>query len=175
VDLDEARALLADAGYEDGFQIELTVPQEDQTRVDAATWVQSGLADIGIEVAINAVPTAEFSEMINSHELPFFIQEWYSWGNDPFYQLTWNFKCDSFPNFVNYCSEEMDQIIEQGTFSRDPEERAELARRAQEMLADEAVWAYLYQPAWIVATRSDVGGIALFHDLTLRYGFLGKE
>jgi hypothetical protein len=37
------------------------------------------------------------------------------------------------------------------------------------------VWAYLYQPAWIVATRSDVDGIALFHDLTLRYGFLGKE
>ena len=60
-------------------------------------------------------------------------------------------------------------------FSRDPEERAELARRAQEILADEAVWAYLYQPAWIVATRSDVEGIALFHDLTLRYGFLGKK
>jgi peptide/nickel transport system substrate-binding protein len=175
VDLDEARALLADAGYADGFEVELTVPQEDQTRVDAATWVQSGLAEIGVDVTINAVPTAEFSELINSHELPFFIQEWYSWGNDPFYQLTWNFKCGSFPNFVNYCSEEMDEIIDKGTFSRDPAERAELAKRAQEILTDEAVWAYLYQPAWIVATRSDVDGIALFHDLTLRYGFLGKK
>ncbi|HET7009534.1 MAG TPA: ABC transporter substrate-binding protein, partial [Anaerolineales bacterium] len=150
-DLDEARALLAETDYPDGFEVELTVPQEDQTRVDAATWVQSGLAEIGIEVTINAVPTAEFSGLINSHELPFFIQEWYSWGNDPFYQLTWNFKCGSFPNFVNYCNEELDQIIEDGTFSRDPTERAELARRAQEILVDEAVWAFLYQPDWIVA------------------------
>jgi peptide/nickel transport system substrate-binding protein len=168
-------ALLEQAGYPEGFEVELTVPQEDQTRVDAATWVQSGLAEIGITVNINPVPTAQFSELINSHELPFFIQEWYSWGNDPFYQLTWNFKCGSFPNFVNYCSEELDGIIEQGTFSRDPDERAELARRAQEILVDEAVWAPLYQPDWIVATRSDVSGIALFHDLTLRYGFLGKQ
>jgi peptide/nickel transport system substrate-binding protein len=173
-DLDEARALLAEADYPDGFEVELTVPQEDRTRVDAATWVQSGLAEIGIQVTINAVPTAQFSELINSHELPFFIQEWYSWGNDPFYQLTWNFKCGSFPNFVNYCSDELDQIIDDGTFSRDPEQRAELARRAQEILVDEAVWAFLYQPAWIVATRANVSGIALFDDLTLRYGFLGK-
>ncbi len=173
-DLDEAQALLAEADYPDGFEVELTVPQEDQTRVDAATWVQSGLAEIGIKVTINAVPTAEFSGLINSHELPFFIQEWYSWGNDPFYQLTWNFKCGSFPNFVNYCNEELDQIIEDGTFSRDPKERAELARRAQEILVDEAVWAFLYQPDWIVATRANVSGIALFDDLTLRYGFLGK-
>lgn len=173
-DLDAAKALLAEAGYGDGFQVELTVPQEDQTRVDAAVWVQSGLAEIGIDVKINAVPTAEFSGLINSHELPFFIQEWYSWGNDPFYQLTWNFKCGSFPNFVNYCSEELDQIIEAGTYSRDAAERAALSRRAQEILANDVPWALLYQPSWIVATRSNVSGIALFDDLTLRYAYLGK-
>ena len=175
VDLAAARALLAEAGYPDGFEVELTVPQEDQTRVDAATWVQSGLAEIGIKVTINAVPTAQFSELINSHELPFFIQEWYSWGNDPFYQLTWNFKCGSFPNFVNYCNEELDKIIEEGTYSRDAAKRAELARRAQEILMNDVAWVLLYQPDWIVATRADVSGIALFHDLTLRYGYLGKK
>lgn len=173
--VDDAAALLAEAGYPDGFEIELTVPQEDQARVDAATWVQSGLAEIGVTVTINAVPTAEFSELVNSHELPFFIQEWYSWGNDPFYQLTWNFKCGAFPNFVNYCNEELDALIDAGTFSRDATERAEIASQAQELLVNEAVWAYLYSPSWIVVTRSDVSGIALFDDLTLRYGFLGKE
>jgi peptide/nickel transport system substrate-binding protein len=173
--LDEARALLEEAGYGDGFEVELTVPQEDQTRVDAAVWVQSGLAEIGVTVTINAVPTAEFSELINSHELPFFIQEWYSWGNDPFYQLTWNFKCGSFPNFVNYCNEELDSLIEAGTFSRDPGEREELARRAQQILAEDVPWALLYQPSWIVATRSNVSGIALFDDLTLRYAYIGKS
>jgi ABC-type transport system substrate-binding protein len=173
--MEDATALLAEAGFPDGFDIELTVPQEDQARVDAATWVQSGLAEIGVNVTINAVPTAEFSELINSHELPFFIQEWYSWGNDPFYQLTWNFKCGAFPNFVNYCNEDLDALIDAGTFSRDPDERANLAAQAQELLVNEAVWAYLYAPNWIVVTRSNVSGLALTNELTLRYGYLGKE
>ena len=69
----------------------------------------------------------------------------------------------------------MDAIIDAGTFSRDPEERAELARQAQEILVDEAVWAFLYQPDWIVATRSNVTGIALFNDLTLRYAYLVRS
>ena len=174
-DAEAAMALLADAGYPDGFEVNLTVPQEDQTRVDAATWVQSALAEIGITVNINSVPTADFSGLVFSHEEPLFINEWYSWGNDPFYQLTWNFKCGAFTNLTNFCSEELDQIIEQGTYSRDAAERAELARRAQEILMEEATWGLLYQPAWIVATRSDVDGVALFDDLTLRYGFLGKS
>jgi peptide/nickel transport system substrate-binding protein len=173
-DLDAAKALLADAGYPDGFKVELTVPQEVQTSVDTATWIQSGLADIGIDVTINAVPTAQFAQLEGSHELPFFIEQWYSWGNDPFYQLTFNLKCGQYTNFVNYCNPEVDQLIEQGTYSRDPQERAQLISRLQEIIVGEAPWAFLYQPDWIVATRSNVTGIALFNDLTLRYAYLGK-
>ena len=40
---------------------------------------------------------------------------------------------------------------------------------------EDAPWALLYQPSWIVSTRSDVDGIALFDDLTLRYAYLGKS
>ncbi len=173
-DLDTARALLAEAGYENGFDVELTVPQEDQVRLDTATWIQSGLAEIGINVTINAVPGAQFAELEFSHELPFFIEQWYSWGNDPFYQLTFNLKCDQYFNLVSYCNPEVDQLIEQGTFSRDPEERLQAIRRAQEIIVGEAPWAFLYQPDWIVATRANVSGIALFNDLTLRYAYLGK-
>jgi peptide/nickel transport system substrate-binding protein len=173
-DLDAAKALLADAGYPDGFKIELTVPQEDQVRIDTATWIQSGLADIGVDVTINTVPGADFGGLEYSGTLPFFIEQWYSWGNDPFYQLTFNLKCGAATNLVQYCNPEVDQLIEQGTFSRDPAERAQLIRRAQEIIVNDAPWAFLYQPDWIVATRSNVSGIALFNDLTLRYAYLGK-
>jgi peptide/nickel transport system substrate-binding protein len=173
-DLDAAKALLADAGYPDGFQVELTVPQEDQVRIDTATWIQAGLADIGVDVTINTLPGADFGGLEYSGELPFFIEQWYSWGNDPFYQLTFNLKCGAATNLVQYCNPEVDQLIEQGTYSRDPAERAQLIRRAQEIIVGEAPWAFLYQPDWIVATRSNVSGIALFNDLTLRYAYLGK-
>ncbi|MBI5929596.1 MAG: ABC transporter substrate-binding protein [Chloroflexi bacterium] len=172
-DIEEAQALLEEAGYGDGFEIDLTVPEEDQTRLDAAEWIQAGLEQLGITVNINAVSTTDFSGLLFSHELPFFIEQWYSWGNDPFFQLTFNLKCDAVTNYVNYCNPEVDELIEAGTFSRDPQERANLIRRAQEIIVEEAPWAYLYQPDRVFVTRANVTGIAIFNDLTLRYAYLG--
>jgi peptide/nickel transport system substrate-binding protein len=180
--VDEAKALLTAAGYPDGFTVDLTVPQEDQARVDAATWIQSGLAEIGVTVNVNALPIAQYNELLNGmdeggkHNLPFYIFEWYSWGNDPAFQFTWNFKCGQFTNYSNTCNEELDQIIADLTLSRDPAERQTLSTRGQEIVVQEEVpWIYLYAPEWIIATRSNVSGIALFNDLTLRYAFLGKN
>lgn len=180
--VEEAKALLTAAGYPDGFTVDLTVPQEDQARVDSATWIQSGLAEIGVTVNINALPVAQYNELLNGmdeggkHNLPFYIFEWYSWGNDPAFQFTWNFKCGQFTNYSNTCNEELDQIIADLTLSRDPAERQALSARGQEIVVQEEVpWIYLYAPEWIIATRSNVSGIALFNDLTLRYAFLGKK
>lgn len=180
--VEEAKALLTEAGYPDGFTVDLVVPQEDQARVDSATWIQSGLAEIGVTVNVNALPVAQYNELLNAmdangnHTLPFYIFEWYSWGNDPAFQFTWNFKCGQFTNYSMTCNKELDDIISQLTLSRDPAEREELSRRGQEIVVQEEVpWIYLYAPEWIIATRSNVNGIALFNDLTLRYAFLGKE
>lgn len=174
-DVEGAKALLADAGYPDGFEIELTVPQEDQARVDSATWIQAGLAEIGVDVKINALPTAQFTEILNTHELPFYIFEWYSWGNDPAFQFTWNFRCEQWTNYVMYCNEELDEYIKQLTVTRDPDARMEISHKAQQLVLDEALWIYLYQPDLVIATRSNVSGLALFNDLTLRFPYLTKN
>jgi peptide/nickel transport system substrate-binding protein len=180
--VDEAKALLAEAGYPDGFTVDLVVPQEDQARVDSATWIQSGAAEIGVTVNVNALPVAQYNELLNAmdesgkHNLPFYIFEWYSWGNDPAFQFTWNFKCGQFTNYSNTCNEELDQIIADLTLNSDPAFREERSKRGQEIVVQEEVpWIYLYAPEWIIATRSNVSGIALFNDLTLRYAFLGKD
>lgn len=178
----EAKALLTAAGYPNGFSVDLVVPQEDQARVDSATWIQSGLATIGVTVKVNALPVAQYNELLNAqdakgkHTLPFYIFEWYSWGNDPAFQFTWNFKCGQFTNYSNMCNQELDKIIADLTLSRDPAQREALSKRGQQIVVQEEVpWIYLYAPEWIIATRSNVSGIALFNDLTLRYAFLGKK
>ena len=180
--VEEAKALLAEAGYPDGFTVDLVVPQEDQARVDSATWIQSGAAEIGVTVNVNALPVAQYNELLNAmdengkHNLPFYIFEWYSWGNDPAFQFTWNFNCGQFTNYSNTCNEELNKIITDLTLSLDPDERDSLSKRGQEIVVQEEVpWIYLYAPEWIIATRSNVSGIALFNDLTLRYAFLGKD
>jgi peptide/nickel transport system substrate-binding protein len=178
----EAKALLTAAGYPNGFTVDLVVPQEDQARVDSATWIQSGLATIGVTVKVNALPIAQYNTLLNAadangkHTLPFYIFEWYSWGNDPAFQFTWNFKCGQFTNYTNMCNQELDKIIADLTLSRDPAKREALSKRGQQIVVQEEVpWIYLYAPEWIIATRSNVSGIALFNDLTLRYAFLGKK
>lgn len=180
--VEEAKALLTEAGYPDGFEIDIVVPQEDQARVDSAVWIQSGLAEIGITLNVNALPIAQYDEMLNAvdengaHTLPFYIFEWYSWGNDPAFQFTWNFKCGQWTNYSMVCNEELDQIIADLTTSLDPAEREALSKRGQEIVVQEEVpWVHLYAPEWIIATRSNVDGIALFNDLTLRYAFLEKH
>ena len=180
--IDEAKALLAEAGYPDGFTVDIVVPQEDQARVDSATWIQSGAEQIGVTVNVNALPVAQYNELLNAmdengkHNLPFYIFEWFSWGNDPAFQFTWNFKCGQFTNYANMCNEELDQIISDLTLNSDPDFREERSTRGQEIVVQEEVpWIYLYAPEWIIATRSNVSGIALFNDLTLRYAFLGKD
>ncbi len=173
--IDDAKALLAEAGYPDGFDIELSVNQGEQTVVDAATWIQAGLADIGINVTINPVPSAEYIGLLNSHELPLFIHEWYSWGNDPFYQLSFLLKCGQFTNYANYCNQEVDDLIQQGIYSRDAAEREQLVRRAQEIIVNDAPWAYLFSPDQVIVTRANVTGINVFDDQMLRFGYLGKS
>ena len=174
-DVEGAKALLAEAGYPDGFEIELTVPQEDQARMDSATWIQAGLAEIDVDVKINAMPTAQYTEILNTHELPFYIFEWYSWGNDPAFQFTWNFRCEQWTNYVMYCDDELDDLIKELTATRDPDKRMEISKQAQKLVVDQALWIYLYQPDLVIATRSDVTGLALFNDLTLRFPYLTKE
>jgi ABC-type transport system substrate-binding protein len=56
--------------------------------VDAAVWIQSNLAEIGVNATVNKMTDADFFGKLNAHELPLFIHDWYSWGNDPAYQLT---------------------------------------------------------------------------------------
>lgn len=174
-DVEGAKKLLADAGLANGFDVDLTVPQEDQARVDAATWIQSGLADIGVKVKVNALPNAQYNDLLNNNKLPFYIFEWYSWGNDPAFQFTWNFKCKQGTNYSHYCDPKLDDIISQLVTTRDPAKRNDISKEGQKMVNDAAPWIYLYSPQWVVATRSNVQGISLFNDLTLRYAYIGKK
>jgi peptide/nickel transport system substrate-binding protein len=172
--LDEAKAMLAEAGYPDGFSVDLLVPQEDQARMDAAVWIQSSLAQIGVNVNINAQPTAQFNSLLDTHEQPFYMFEWYSWGNDPAFQLQWNFRCEAWTNYAMYCDPAMDKIIDDLIVTSDPAKREELSKQGQQMAMDVATWIYLYQNDWVIATRKGVTGVGFYNDLHTHFSNLTK-
>lgn len=172
-DLDRARELVAEAGAE-GASLELAVRQSRADEQEAATFIQDNLRQIGLNVEINRLPDGEFSERLNARELPMFIHDWFSWGEDPFYQMQFLVHSEAFTNYTGFASEELDALIAEGSFETDPQRRAELSRDAQQILLDEAPMVYLYAPDHSIAVRSDVCGVATGVTQVIRFDTLTR-
>jgi peptide/nickel transport system substrate-binding protein len=174
-DLGKAKSVLNDAGFPDGFAIDLSVRQSIPQDADAAVWIQASLAKIGVEVTINKMTDADFFDKLNKHQLPFFIHDWYSWGNDPAYQLTFLLKSGAFTNYADYSNKTVDDLIQKVTWTVDPAQRQQMMDQAQKIIVDEAPWAFLYQPDWVVGVGKKFTGFAKLDDLCLRFGYMGKS
>lgn len=166
--------LLKEAGVSN-LKLDLSVRQSIPWDVDAAVWIQASLAEAGVEVTVNRMTDADFFDKLYQHQLQFFIHDWYSWGNDPAYQLTFLLKCGAFTNFADYCNPRVDELIAQATWTVDQEARKKMLDEAQQIIVSEAPWAYLHQPDWIVAMSKNFYGFAKLDDLCLRFAYMGKK
>ena len=174
-DLARARELLAEAGYPDGFSAELAVRLSVARDVDAAVWIQNSLRDVGIDLTVNQMGDAQFYDLLYSRQLSMGLNSWLSWADDGFWTVKWLLDCDEFLNSGNYCNAEVDQLIDQAISLWDSPEREQVARRTQEILVEELPLVPLYQPDWVMCTRSDVYGLTHLGDEQPRWAYLGKE
>ena len=89
--IEEAQALLAEAGYADGFDIDLTVCDLDREGIlltDLAQLVKSDLAQIGINVNIVSQPwAAGYGDAYRDGTLGFTVMYWATDYNDPNVQI----------------------------------------------------------------------------------------
>ncbi|HHG89323.1 MAG TPA: ABC transporter substrate-binding protein [Devosia sp.] len=76
-DIDAAKALMADAGYGDGFSIRLNCPNDRYINDEAICQAAVGmLAQIGITVQLDALPKAQHFPLINNLETDFYMLGW---------------------------------------------------------------------------------------------------
>ena len=172
-DLDKAKQLMDEAGVGE-VNLELAVRQSRAEDQEAAVFIQNNLSQIGVNVEINKLPDGEFSTRLNNKELPLFIHDWFSWGGDPFYQMQFLMQSEAFTNFTQFNSPELDQLIKDGTFETDPDQRAEISKQAQQILFDQAPAAYLYAPDFAVAVPTDVCGVAVDYTKVVRFDKLTR-
>ena len=150
-DIEAAKALLAEAGYADGLDLELALP--DDFRADLAQVYKEMAAEAGINIELNILPSAAFWD------------QWQSW---PFSVTGWNgrlpatanislaLRCEAAWTESFYCNEELDALLDQVEATADVDARRELYCQIQTIMQDEGP--YLL-PAWIVqygASQSDV-------------------
>jgi peptide/nickel transport system substrate-binding protein len=175
-DLAKAKSLLAQAGLPNGFSTTLQVASGNDQGKQTAIWVQQSLKQIGVKVTINQLPGATYNSRLQKHQLGFFFfNNWISINNDPFYHLYWLFDSDCC-NYTNYDNQQVKALIDKNLLSNDQAARSADALKVQQMIMNDAPWAFLYQPNYVVAMRSNVKGYTYFPaDTFTRYQYLSKS
>lgn len=162
-DIERAQELLAEAGYPDGFEMELLPTTQYGETVRAAQVLQQQLADIGIEATINAPEWSEWLELEGNFLYDAYICNWNGLIDaDQYYYL--QHRTDQVFNFTGYSNPEFDELVEEGRSISDFDERYEIYEEANQILVDDAPYVYMYNKQEIRAYLPEVQGFVVRPD-----------
>jgi len=174
-DLQKAKSLLSDAGLPSGFRSALAVSVSRAEDSDTAVWIQSELAKIGIQLDVQKLSDADYRAKQAGDQLPMFIDYWYSWANDPFYQMFWILQSQNkFTNLSHYANPQVDAFIAQGIYNTNDSQRTDLSRQAQQIFERDVPLILLYQRDFVIAGGNNVTGVSVYPDQYLRFWELSK-
>lgn len=156
-DLERARQLLAEAGFPDGFEMELMPTSTYQDSVRQAQVIQAQLAAIGITATINAPEWAEWLELEGNFNFDAYICSWNGLVDvDQYYYL--QHRTGEVFNFTGYSNPEFDALVDQGRQVSDFDERYAIYEQANKILVDDAPYIYFYNPSFTRAMSPAVQG-----------------
>ncbi|MGM9974352.1 MAG: glutathione ABC transporter substrate-binding protein [Clostridiaceae bacterium] len=159
-DVDKAKALLAEAGYPNGFKTTIWT-NDSAVRMDICTILQNQLKQIGIEVEVKVVEWGAYLAGTAKGEHDMFILGWTTVTGDADYGLYSLFHSSQFGDAGNrtfYSNDKIDELLDLGRKSVNPEERVKAYKEVQEIVNDEAPWVFLYNAEYLDGARSNVKG-----------------
>lgn len=163
-DLDLARELLAEAGYEDGFDATVMVNSADAENINTVLYIQEALSEIGINLTINQVEWGTFLDTAAAGNQELFIMTWTNAAEESDNMFTAMFHSESIGSAANrfrYVNEDLDRLIEEARRETDDEARAELYVDAQNILLEDSPAVFLRHPDYINAHSNDLQGAKL--------------
>jgi len=155
--IEKAKELLKEAGYEDGFEFTLSLPTNYRFHADTGVILSEQLKKVGIKANLVEV-------------------EWGTWLKDIYagrkyegtvialdgkiepYDILNRYISTHRRNFMNYSSEKYDTVMKKITQITDEEVKTELYKEAQMILAQDIPVVFIMAPAGIVATDKDLRG-----------------
>ncbi|TMW71546.1 glutathione ABC transporter substrate-binding protein [Alteribacter natronophilus] len=162
-DPEYARELMEEAGLEDGF--EATIWTRNSTEfISVAEYVEIQLAEIGIDVSVEAYESGTLFDMLDAGEdTDLWIGRWSPGTGEADYGLRPNFASDRVPpNFNNsgfYINEELDGLFDDALSTPDEDEALQTYAEIQDIIYQDAPWVFLHIPDALIAKRSNVHGI----------------
>ena len=159
--VDKAKELLADAGYAEGFDLEIAIPSNYEFHMQTGEVVVEQLKAVGINAAIKAVEWGTWlDEVYNGRQYAATISG-ITCDMTPGYLLN-RFQTTSKKNFINFASEEYDALYVKAQETLDLAEKAEYYKQLQKILCDEAGSAFLQVPANMTAISKELLGYKFY-------------
>lgn len=156
----EARRLLAEAGYPDGFPIQLWRTQRTEFARIAQS-VQANLAEVGIRAEIVERDASSARAAARAGETDLFISDW--WADYPdaenfTYPLFHSRNAGTGGNLAFLNDPALDRLILEMRSTQDPVRKGELARQVDARVFELAPWVFLWFPVDMWAVQEDVEG-----------------
>ena len=172
-DVEKAKALLADAGYPDGFSMTITVPSNYQPHIDTAQVIVEQLKQAGVRAEIQLVEQLKAVGVTAEIQLV----EWGTWLSDVYagrqFQSTVvgvdastmtaralleRFTSTASNNFINYNDAEYDALFQQAVTAADDASQTAAYKQAEANLTENAANVYIQDLADLVAVRKGLEG-----------------
>jgi peptide/nickel transport system substrate-binding protein len=156
-DLDKARELLAEAGFEDGFEARLMTTSGYYPKDKEVGEALAGqLAAVGVNVTVSSNEFGVYLDNLLQKSIgPMWYQIW-RWPPDGHFMLQ-PYTSDHALSY--YANSEFDEHVELGSTTVTGEERLGAYARATEIMREDAPVLFLWQGANIYGKREEVHGL----------------
>ena len=141
------------------LQIQHWFRSDSPLNVAIATYLESELAQVGIDLVPNGAAQAGYFDNVRAGNHN--TQGWWDTWTDPdgLRVLFDSSRADGGTNRNRYRSEAMDALLNQAAGTADPEARAALYADIQKLAADDAIMVYLNDPYLLYGSAASVQGV----------------
>jgi peptide/nickel transport system substrate-binding protein len=176
-DLAKAKALLAEAGYPEGFETTLALDLGGATIGEPmALLIQESLGQIGIKTTINKIPGANWRAALLKKDMPLIINRFGGWLNYPEYFFFWCYHGQNAVfNTMSYQNPVMDRLIDAARFEEGKENYEHLVRQMVQKAFDDVPRVPLFQPTMDVAMQKTISGYTYWFHLQPDYRQIVKK
>ncbi|GHC26800.1 ABC transporter substrate-binding protein [Aidingimonas halophila] len=164
-DMEKAQELMAEAGYEDGFEITMMAPNNRYVNdAKIAQAVSAMLARINVDVDLKTLPKAQYWGEYDDRAADMMMIGWHSDTEDSANFHQYLTECPDTEtgggqyNAGNYCNPELDELVREANLEIDQEKRAEMLQEVEQTLYDEAAFVPLHWQdlAWASASHIEI-------------------
>lgn len=154
-----AKALLEDAGFGGGMDVELSYTTALPLNEQVANLVRASLAEIDVSVTLNPLPDGDMVDGTYGRTIPFGLWLDTPIGPDPIYGVfLYNYDPATISNHGQLDDPELQRLIDEAIPLTDLDDRVAASQAAQARALELSGFAPLVEPFYTIAMRENVDG-----------------